>query len=214
MQFATKWATMVPGIDHTEVPGLGLDETTRLALAEDVRAEPRRRRGPHAGTRPRGRHTYLVHPGAVEGLAAVVEQRWVSRPEVLEVALTELLSWFDAPASRERAEELLATLPAAPDGGQGKVVAIDTYADTRERLADAARQLRVSMNRVVNLAIVALVAGAAPPARGRLIQLGKPSSRIEPALERRLREAMRSVLDGRHSAAALIARLPAPPPGT
>jgi len=202
-----------PSANGTEISGPGTDEGARVEQADEVRSERLRRRGPPAGTRPRGRHTYLVHPGAVEGLAAIVEQRWVSRPEVLEVALTELLSWLDGPASPERAEELLATLPSAPDGGQGKVVAIDTYADTRERLAEASQRLRVSMNRLVNLAIVALVAGAAPPARGRAVQLGKPSSHIEPALERRLRAAMRSILGGRRIVKTKIARLPAPPAG-
>ncbi len=196
------------------IPQLGADEATGLpGVGEAPRRGPHRP-GPVPGGRPRGRHTYLLHPGAVEGLAAVVEQRWVSRPEVLEVALTELLSWLEDPAVAGRAEELLSTLPGAPDGGQGKVVAIDTYADTRERLAQESRRLRVSMNRVVNLALVALVAGAAPPARGRAEQLGKPSSRIEPALERRLRAATRSVLDGPQPASVLIERLPPPPAGT
>jgi hypothetical protein len=197
----------------------GSDEkaTRTIDAPETAPAGPRAPRRP-AAARARGRHTYLVHPGAAEGLAALVEQRWVSRPELLELALTELLGWLDDPGSDgERRDLLLATLETAPAGGQGKVVAIDTYASTRERLADAAQRLRVSMNRLVNLAVVALVAAAAPPPRGRPVQLGKPSSRIEPALEKRLRVAMRRVLDGRQPPVALIARLPAPsaalPPG-
>lgn len=202
----------IPPENDTQVLHLDGGEDARVAVADESPRDAPRRRGPVPSGRARGRHTYLLHPGAVEGLAAVVEQRWVSRPEVLEVAVTELLSWLEEPSAERRAEELLSTLPGAPDGGQGKVVAIDTYSDTRERLARASRELRVSMNRVVNLALVALVAGAAPPARGRTIQLGKPSSRIEPALERRLRAAMRSVLDGPQPAGALIDRLPPPPP--
>lgn len=173
-------------------------------------------RGVHSAAmgrpRPRGRHTYLIHPRAAEGLAALVEQRWVSRPELLELALTELLSWLDDPRSdvayRDR---LLATLETAEPGGRGQVVAVDTYVDTRERLSDAAQGLRVSMNRLVNMAVVALVAAAAPPPRGRPVQLGKPSSRIEPELGERLRAAMRAELSAGRPADVLAERLPASP---
>lgn len=163
-------------------------------------------------SRARGRHTYLIHPRAAEGLAALVEQRWVSRPELLELAVTEILFWLDDPSSDVAyRDDLFATLETAEPHGRGQVVAVDTYVDTRERLSDAARRLRVSMNRLVNLAVVVLVAAAAPPPRGRSVQLGKPSSRIESELEQRLRVAMRRVLSARRPAHALVERLPPTP---
>jgi hypothetical protein len=190
----------------------GDEQGTDLAQAIEAPTLRHVRRAPTARPRARGRHTYLVHPGAAEGLAALVEQRWVSRPELLELAVTELLSWLDDPSADVAYRDgLLATLDTAEPGGRGQVVAVDTYADTRERLADAAQELRVSMNRLVNLAVVALVAAAAPPPRGRPVQLGKPSSRIEPELEERLRAAMRRLLGARRPAEILAERLPTSP---
>lgn len=186
--------------------GVGVAE----ALGTPAAHRPRRAVG--KPPRPRGRHTYLIHPRAAEGLAALVEQRWVSRPELLELALTEILSWLDDPTtSRAYRDGLLATLDTAEPTGRGQVVAVDTYADTRERMAAAAQGLRVSMNRLVNLAVVALVAAAGPPPRGRSVQLGKPSSRIEPELDRRLRAAMRKLLAASRPGGALIERMPAAP---